>query len=191
MKTIICLVGETGSGKDTVASLLPWPKVVSYTTRGIREGEKDGREHHFISEEEMSKLKNREKILAYTNKGNAEYCAVIPNETTCVYVVNPDGIEYLREHYSKEDIRLIVIGLYLPLKKRMLRCRVRSDFETAFIDRVADEQLDYDEFRLSGKYDMMITNNNSSLTADVIKEMVSQILYDTSYTTIENLLFKI
>lgn len=191
MKTIICLVGETGSGKDTVASLLPWPKVVSYTTRGIRDGEKDGREHYFITKSEMNEIKNQSNIMAYTNKGNAEYCAVIPNETTCVYVVNPDGIEYLREHYSEKDIRLIVIGLYLPLKKRMLRCRVRSDFETTFMDRVADEQLDYDEFRLSGKYDMMITNNNSSLTADVIKEMVSQILYDTSYTTIENLLFKI
>ena len=49
MKKLFCIIGETARGKDTLAKILEndygLRQVVSYTTRPIRPGEKDGREN--------------------------------------------------------------------------------------------------------------------------------------------------
>ena len=65
MKLIIPM-GKTGTGKDTIARfildrsfILP---IISYTTRPIRNGEVDGREHWFITDEEMNHIQNETGI---------------------------------------------------------------------------------------------------------------------------------
>ena len=71
---LICVLGETGSGKDTIVneaikqSLFDIRKVCSFTDRPKRVGEKNGVEHYFISTKEFDKLKETRKddILAYT-----------------------------------------------------------------------------------------------------------------------------
>ena len=51
-QNIIAIVGQAGSGKDTVAQLMRMtlhvPILCSYTTRPMREGEVNGREHIFV-----------------------------------------------------------------------------------------------------------------------------------------------
>ena len=54
MGKIFCLIGKSASGKDTIASQIfsdcPHIKrMVSYTTRPIREKEEEGKEYHFVS----------------------------------------------------------------------------------------------------------------------------------------------
>lgn len=57
--TIVCLIGATGSGKDTLLSAIAkeypntFKPLVSHTSRPRRECEVEGREYHFISEEEF------------------------------------------------------------------------------------------------------------------------------------------
>ena len=67
-KKIICLLGETASGKDTIAKYitktLDIKQVVSYTTRPIRSNEQNGREHWFISKEEMAEIKKNQHMFA-------------------------------------------------------------------------------------------------------------------------------
>lgn len=52
-RTLIFLIGKSGSGKDTAADYLctryGFRKVASYTTRPIRDGEMNGREHTFVT----------------------------------------------------------------------------------------------------------------------------------------------
>ena len=57
--SLILFLGESGSGKTTVQRELEKrgvKKVVTYTTRPLREGEADGVEYHFITEERLRKL---------------------------------------------------------------------------------------------------------------------------------------
>ena len=69
MKNLILLVGETGSGKDTIANKLPYKKVISYTTRPIRDTDVNGINHWFVSDEEMDKLE-KENLIAWTKTGD-------------------------------------------------------------------------------------------------------------------------
>ena len=56
MNTIICILGRSGVGKDTLANVvcdeLNLKKVVSRTTREPREREKDGVNYFFLRKED-------------------------------------------------------------------------------------------------------------------------------------------
>ncbi|MBO7363425.1 MAG: guanylate kinase, partial [Lachnospiraceae bacterium] len=69
MAKIICLLGKSCSGKDTIykklladesLNLLP---LVTYTTRPMRTGEQEGREYHFTDEAGFNALKDAGKVI--------------------------------------------------------------------------------------------------------------------------------
>ena len=69
MAKIICLLGKSCSGKDTIykklladesLNLLP---LVTYTTRPMRTGEQEGREYHFTDEAGFNSLKDAGKVI--------------------------------------------------------------------------------------------------------------------------------
>ena len=78
---ILVLVGCSASGKDTVMNRLvkefDVKPVISYTTRPIRDCEQDGREYHFVTEEEFERMKNDGEFIETrvykTVKGNWYY----------------------------------------------------------------------------------------------------------------------
>ena len=64
---IYIIVGKSGSGKDTIFKRLfevglKLNKIVEYTTRPMRTGEKDGVEYNFITEDEYNKI-DRDRII--------------------------------------------------------------------------------------------------------------------------------
>ena len=66
-------MGKSVSGKDTIykellkKENLRLQRLVIYTTRPIRDGEKDGREDHFVQEEDFQRLKREGKIIEDRN----------------------------------------------------------------------------------------------------------------------------
>ena len=174
MNKLFCIVGETGSGKDTVVRKIVEPSdlVVSYTTRPKRDREVNGVHHWFVSDEEMDRIEKEETVIAWTKTGNVRYCATVEklNEAS-VYIINPDGIRWFKEHGTK-DLEIITIGIYAPLDERRERCKYRSDYNTSFNRRVADEQLDFANFRLNGEFDYLVNNKDSDKTAEIIKHIM-------------------
>lgn len=69
MGKIFCIMGKSATGKDTIYksllqnSELKLNRIVSYTTRPIREGEEDGIEYHFTDVEIMHQLEEQGKII--------------------------------------------------------------------------------------------------------------------------------
>ncbi len=69
MGKIVCLMGKSSTGKDTIYKELLKRKniafrtVVPYTTRPIRAGEQEGVEYHFTDEEGFQALKAQGKII--------------------------------------------------------------------------------------------------------------------------------
>ena len=69
MGRIYFLMGKSASGQDTVYKLLMeevksgLKKFVIYTTRPIRDGEKDGVEYHFVTDEDLCRLEAEGKVI--------------------------------------------------------------------------------------------------------------------------------
>ncbi len=68
MGKIYYLMGKSSSGKDTlykeILHKIPELKtLILYTTRPIREGERDGVEYHFVSEEILKQFEEEGKII--------------------------------------------------------------------------------------------------------------------------------
>lgn len=68
MGKIYYIMGKSSSGKDTlykeVLKALPELKtLVLYTTRPIREGEQEGVEYHFVTDEELERFEKAGKII--------------------------------------------------------------------------------------------------------------------------------
>ena len=69
MSKLFCIMGKSASGKDTIFKRLVQDEslclktIVSYTTRPLREGEKDGEEYHFVSREKLEDLRKQGKVI--------------------------------------------------------------------------------------------------------------------------------
>lgn len=86
MGKLFCLIGKSGSGKDTVFKKLmsdtelSLTSVVTYTTRPRRDNEKNGVEYNFITNEELMRFRDAGKIIEMrkydTVKGVWYYCTI-------------------------------------------------------------------------------------------------------------------
>lgn len=185
MKKLICIVGETASGKDTVARHLQekygYKPVCSYTTRPPRNGETHGKEHYFVSQEEFDEICEREKICAYTkiestNAGipGYEYCAILTDvQAADIYVIDPNGIKYLNDNFP--ELELFVIYIQASKEARKQRALKRDPRgEKAFEERYANEHGMFADFVESGDWTYLI--DNESMTVEQLKELTDEII---------------
>lgn len=69
MGKIICLMGKSSTGKDTIFRELMrnrelnLKRIVSYTTRPVRAGEVQGKQYFFVEEEEFQRLKEAGRVV--------------------------------------------------------------------------------------------------------------------------------
>lgn len=126
MGKIICLIGKSSSGKDTIYKKLlenENPKlntIVLYTTRPIRAGEKDGVEYHFVTEEDYEVLKADGRIVEerayHTRMGLWRYFTVwdesINLERQSYVVIGTlESYEKIRDYVGQDRVLPILIEL--------------------------------------------------------------------------------
>lgn len=69
MGKIVCLMGKSSTGKDTIyrelvkSRELDLKVIVSYTTRPVRDGEVQGKQYFFVDEEEFQRLKETGRVI--------------------------------------------------------------------------------------------------------------------------------
>lgn len=113
---IIAIVGSSGCGKTTMAEYIKEvfniPTIVSFTTRPMRDGETQGREHQFVTDEQ---LPPQDEMLAYTKFGGYHYWAMhsqIPAKGICTYVIDEKGLLMLDEKFGdKYDLFPVLIQM--------------------------------------------------------------------------------
>lgn len=172
--TRFLVVGEIASGKSyLVAQALQVTgqrSVCSYTTRAKREREIEGKEHYYVSDVEFDKIMKESDIVAYTEFSGNRYCTTFRELNKAeVYVITPDGVEYLREHWS-DVFNFIVIYVHVPYRIRRQRASIRSDFETKFNQRVEVESVEFFDFVYNRKWDYLL--DNSGEFTEVLKELI-------------------
>lgn len=94
---IIALIGKAGAGKDYMLYHHPFSfnKIISCTTRPPREGEQNGKNYYFLSEEEFKQRVDNGEMLEYMEFRGWYYGTSIKElseDNINIGVFNPTGI---------------------------------------------------------------------------------------------------
>lgn len=142
---IICIVGASGSGKTTASMILQqqfgWNAIVSYTTRPMRKGEINGKDHWFVKKNQVPP---HNKMCAYTQFGGYDYwtewnqfLTLFPN----VYVIDEKGLVDLQsKEQSPFSFNLVTIKIKRSNLQGIDEKRKERDNERIHIP---DELYDY------------------------------------------------
>lgn len=165
VNTLICIIGKSGSGKSTIAqelkNILGLKILKSYTTRPKRND--DEADHIFISENSFNVIKY--KLCAYTVYNGEQYGALPSQvEASDLYIIDVDGLKYLKEHYDgKKDI--VPIYISVPRAKRMQNMEERGD-----TDKQIKSKLKFDDTAFKNVKDYCdYTIRNDYLTQTILQ----------------------
>lgn len=126
---MLILVGGSASGKSTIEKILckdyGYKKITSYTTRSPRDGEVDGVDYHYISEEEF-KQKWENEFFAEVGEYNGWYYGSAKEDCTNdkVAVLTPHGMRQLKK---MPDIDIVSIFIDVPRRDRLIKILQRND----------------------------------------------------------------
>lgn len=175
---IIALIGEAGSGKDTLLKeiLKEYPnlhEIISCTTRPPREGEKHRQNYFFLTDEEFHKKVENNEMLESTAFRNWFYGTSfdsLDNTTTNVGVFNPDGI-YALLKYPNIDVDIYYVRA--SAKTRLLRQLQRESYPDVN-EIVRRYMTDLEDFsNLKFKYTNVINENQEDLKRAIKRIMFS------------------
>ncbi|MCH5256645.1 MAG: guanylate kinase [Lachnospiraceae bacterium] len=126
MGKIICLMGKSSSGKDTIYKRLleqdniKLKEIVTYTTRPIRAGEQDGVEYHFTDEAGYQQFLDAGSIIEMrvynTCNGEWRYFTVADEDIdlssqSYIMITTLEGYKKIKEFYGKEKVIPVMIEL--------------------------------------------------------------------------------
>lgn len=116
---IICLMGRTASGKSTIESMLEadgYSRIVSYTSREVREGEKDGVNYFFRDMETMCRMYADNKFMEMNTYCGCMYAtpAVDIINKNWICVVEKEGFKNIKNYAEGKGIVLGILLDVLP-----------------------------------------------------------------------------
>lgn len=158
---LLCLLGRSASGKDTLANKLcersGLRQIISYTTRERRVGE--GNTHIFISNEEYQALEDSGQIAAFTQIGQDRYCCTIEQlYNNDIYVIDPLGVQHLRE-LNLPNLRLVTVFINTPDNIREERAlNKRGDDKMKWRVRNHNESEQFRQMLKSADFDYAVSN---------------------------------
>lgn len=131
MGHIFCLMGKSASGKDSIYGRLleddslGLMRIVTGTTRPIREGERDGVEYYYYTDAQLEQLKADGKIIecrSYdTVHGIWNYFTVAdehlnPMENDYLTINTLEAYLMLREYFDQHYEKGLLVPLYLEVE---------------------------------------------------------------------------
>ena len=130
MGQIITLTAPSGAGKSTILGRLNSKKLftfsVSVTTRAPREGEEDGVDYYFVSEEKFHSLVSEGKFLeTAVVHGNfygtlfSEVDQILSTDATLLLELNPEGASNAKAYYPTAVAIMILPPSYELLSERL------------------------------------------------------------------------
>lgn len=202
MGKIFCLMGKSASGKDTVYKNilsdkeLNLKKIIPYTTRPLREREKDGVQYYFTDEKSLEKLEKDGKVIecrSYdTVYGIWKYFTVADNQidlerNSYIIIGTPEAFVKLKNYFGSERILPIYIELDDGVRLSRALSRERKQSNPKYEEmcrRFLADSADFSEENLKNAgIDNRFPNNDLNECVENIKFFIKNEL------SIENRLF--
>lgn len=191
MGKIYCIMGKSSSGKDSIYKMLmqdeelSLKKVIPYTTRPMRAGEREGVEYFFCSEEQLAAFEEAGKVIelrAYqTVHGIWKYFTVNDHQIADVkqdYLLIGTLESYLkiRDYFGRE--RVVPIYVEVEDGERLMRAieRERMQGQPKYEEmcrRFLADSADFSEEKLkSAQIEIRFVNRDLIETVQNIKNFM-------------------
>lgn len=180
---IVVLVGESASGKTTLAKKLEaesgFKRVVTYTTRPMRNGEHNGIDYNFIDKREFDELVADDSFAEHANYRGWDYGTIIDadNNNDSVVVLTPSGARSVRKylsHWGYDKYNVIVVYLSVDRRSRLIKLLERGDNIEEAYRRSLSDVGQFDGFE--NEADFVIQNSNYTKSVDeVYNELLNYI----------------
>lgn len=177
---IVVIVGHTLSGKTTLSNRLSdelgLNKIITYTNRPIREGEKDGVDYHYIDTKEIMKDEYFGKRFFYTAYQDEPFIygmslddLALTNFQSGVIVSDPRGLREIKNELGFEN----VISIYVNIQPETLKARAlhRGDKLEEVSRRL---KKDYEDF-VSAPYFADIVYGEDDSFDDLVEKLRGKI----------------
>lgn len=193
MGKIYCMMGKSSSGKDTLYKMLlanpslSLKNIIPYTTRPVREGETDGVEYYFCSEERLRELTQAGKVIERrdynTIHGLWSYFTVddhqIQDEDQDYLLIGTlESYCKLRDHFGKERVIPIYIEVEDGIRLQRALDRERAEKEPKYVElcrRFIADSADFSEERIhEAGINIRFSNNDLKKTAESIEQYMLQ-----------------
>ena len=178
---IYVLLGKTASGKDTIASKLAkkgLKRVVTYTTRPPRKGEKEGENYHFITNDEFERLISSGFFVEWRSYGTVDglwyYGSSVDSYDTDedrIIILNPDGFHQIKKILEPEKVKSIYV--YSNIETIKNRLKKRGDKKEEAERRIEHDLIDFKG--LENEVDKIVYNNEDDNLDDVVQKILSYI----------------
>ena len=165
---MIILSSPSGAGKTTLVKLLSKKNnffiSTSHTTRKPRPSEKEGKDYHFVSDEEFKRLINNDEFLEYAKVFKNYYgttrTPIIQNlekNNNVIFDIYWQGADQIKN--KKLDYKLITFFILPPSKKVLFERLSNRDMRDKLIADERMKQFDRDVLHWIN-YDYVVINND-------------------------------
>ena len=179
---MLILIGKGASGKDTVLNRLVtkhgYKKIVTYTSRPMRKGEKQDVTYHFTSSQEFQKMIEQGLFAEYKTY-NSEfgvwyYGTALEDlenaDDKSVIILTPDGYKDVAKKLSKKPISIYLYANNSTIRKRLKK---RGDDPKEAERRVLHDNEDFKG--IENEVDKIVYNNDGANIDDVIEKILKYV----------------
>lgn len=178
---LVILSGPAGSGKDTVIAELfksdfDITKSVSMTTRAPRDGETDGIDYIFVSEEDFLKSVKNDELLEFARYGINYYGTPkapvdkwLSEGETVILKIDVEGADNIRKMYP-DTVSIFIMPPSMQILEKRLRNRGSEDEEDVLRRlKIAVREIE----RCKNEYDYVVINDDLQDAVDDIKTIIN------------------
>lgn len=176
---MLAIIGKSCSGKDSIVkkliSLHSFKRIVTYSSRPKRKGEKDGIDYHFITKEDF-KQKIDEGFFAewksyVTVEGVWYYGTALEDlknaEDNSVIILTPDGFREVKDKLGDRVSSIYIYANNPTIKKRL---ESRGDDKDEAKRRLEHDNEDFKG--IENEVDRIVYNNDGMDIDDVVNKVL-------------------
>lgn len=161
MGKIFCIMGKSSSGKDTLYKqiledeTLHLLRIILYTTRPIRIGEKDGVEYFFVNQEKLSELEAKGKVIErrayHTVHGIWNYFMVKDGQIQLEHqdylmITTLEAYTKVRDYFGTDSVVPIYVEVEDGIRLQRALDRERTQTEPKYAELCRRFLADTDDF---------------------------------------------
>lgn len=179
---MIFILGKTGSGKTTIVDELVskygFNKIITYTTRPMRDGEINHKDYHFITNKDfINKIKEEffAEWKSYATKSGIWHYGVslldfLNANNKSIVIVTPEGFRELRDRYNFNTF-----SIYIDCDEDILKDRAteRGDNPSEIDRRLKADKKDF-EFVEKDVDRIVFNNGNLEITIQKILKLIEE-----------------